>query len=52
MFGSLSGLTLTKITPWVTDANNLKAQSNVNATGNTFTYSILAKSVTSLVVDG
>jgi glucuronoarabinoxylan endo-1,4-beta-xylanase len=48
----VSGLTPTKVTPWVTDASNdLQAQTAVSLSGNQFTYAIPAKSVTSLVID-
>jgi glucuronoarabinoxylan endo-1,4-beta-xylanase len=49
---SLSNATPTKVTPWVTDANNsLVSGSSITPSGNSFTYSLGAQSVTSLVVD-
>jgi len=42
----------TKVTPWVTDDTRaLVAQSALTVSGNAFTYSLPAKSVTSLVID-
>jgi len=49
---SLSNATATKATPWVTDAgNDLVAATSVTPSGGSFTYSLPAQSVTSLVVD-
>ena len=48
---ALKNVEPTQITPWVTDgSNDLKAQNNVQFDGNTFTYNIPARSVTTLVV--
>jgi len=49
---SLSGATATKVTPWVTDDNNsLVSAAVVTPSANAFSYSLPAKSVTTLVVD-
>lgn len=49
---SLSNASATKVTPWVTDnGNSLVAGSAVTPSANSFTFSLPAQSVTSLVVD-
>jgi len=48
---TLSGASATTATPWVTnDAQSLVSQAAVTISGNGFTYSLPAKSVTSLVI--
>jgi glucuronoarabinoxylan endo-1,4-beta-xylanase len=47
---SINGVNVTSVTPWVTDgSNNLVAKSPVAVSGNSFTYSLTASSVTSFV---
>ena len=47
---SINGINVTTVTPWVTDSsNNLVAKSPVAVSGNSFTYSLTASSVTSFV---
>jgi glucuronoarabinoxylan endo-1,4-beta-xylanase len=49
---SLSNASATKVTPWVTDnSSSLAAGSAITPSANSFTYSLPAQSVTSLVVD-
>lgn len=49
---SVSGTTVTGATPWVTDdSRNLVAGTKISVSGNAFTYSLPAKSVTTLVLD-
>jgi glucuronoarabinoxylan endo-1,4-beta-xylanase len=50
---SLTGLTASSVTPWLTDANNnLVAQTAVAVSGNSFTYTIPAQCVISFVGAG
>ncbi len=47
---SLNGLNVTSVTPWRTDAStNLVAQAAVSVSGNSFTYSLPARSIVSFV---
>ena len=47
---ALNGVNVTSVTPWVTDSgNNLVAKSSVAVSGNSFTYSLTASSVTSFI---
>jgi glucuronoarabinoxylan endo-1,4-beta-xylanase len=47
---SINGVNVNSVTPWVTDgSNNLVAKSPVAVSGNSFTYSLTASSVTSFV---
>jgi glucuronoarabinoxylan endo-1,4-beta-xylanase len=49
---SISGTVPTKVTPWITDATrDLVAQSSQTLTSGSFTYSLPATSVTTLVFD-
>ena len=49
---SFTGVNVTSVTPWVTDANNnLVAQTAVAVSGNSFTYSLTGTSVTSFVAN-
>ncbi len=49
---TISNASALKVTPWVTDATrNLVADASLTPTGNSFTYSLPAQSVTTLVVN-
>jgi O-glycosyl hydrolase len=47
---TLTGLSVSAVTPWITDANNnLAAQSSVSVSNNSFSYSLTPGSVTTFV---